>query len=1036
MPPRGGSLFDPDAHPFLEGREEGTSWRDTPASPPPVSDAVILHALSAVQFLRDRRETGVDAAVRLSFRALDVEQLGHVYESLLDRTAVRAAETLLGIRGAADPDFLMPLAEAEALGPENLRDHPALRPAGRRRAASGPTSGPTSGQGGRRRAGSAPAGADADAPDPRADILRACGGDGALADRILPFHAHLRRDLLGRPLIIPAGRLHAAPDSRRRDTGAHYTPASLTRTLTDAALEPHVLRGPAEGLPREKWTPRSAAEILSLRVCDMAMGSGAFLVQACRRLAEHLSRAWERESTPRIPRDAEERLALARRRVAETCLHGVDNSPMAVEMARLSLWLVTMDRRAPFTFLDHALRCGDALMGVTDTRQIARLSLRPEEDGRLFLGFADMEDAVRRATEARRHLEAIPTDSVLDVERKRALLHAAAEAVERLRPRADALLAASVRAGGRISDEDRTRLTDILLSSRLSQEEILAWIEEDRLRLICGTAGGARDERTDDACPGWTRPLHWALDFPEIFGRERPGFDVIIGNPPFKGSQIMREDLGNPYRGHLVRVLAGGTRGKADLAAYFFLRAAELVREGGDIALVATNTIAQGGTREAGLRLLEKRGCAIRAAWPNTPWEGAAAVTTSQIVIRRPAPAAPWRGPVLLNGEAVPAISSFLKLGEAGEEDWEAKKLAENAGLAFQGCIPLGEGFLVSEEEAKNWREADPANAEVLFPYINGEDLASSPEQKASRWIINFFDWDEARARRHVLPFARLEERVRPEREMNKRKQRRENWWLFAERAVGLYHAVGRGDAFQKHPKNWKPLPPLEQVIAVSVVSKHGAFAMVDNASVFSMMLVVFASDDPALFGLLQSTIHQEWARKLCSTLETRLRYTPTTAFETFPLPARDGWDGVRDAGRQLHERRAEIMKARGMGLTELYNAVHDPASTLPEAGELRNLHEELDRAAAAAWGWDDLDMGHGFREQAHLPERDRIRHAVPEETRLEILRRLLRLNRERFEAEAAGGAGRQASGAGRRGGSASGSRGGRGRKGGTGSLV
>src|SRR5205807_1270981 len=123
--------------------------------------------------------------------------------------------------------------------------------------------------------------------------------------------------------------------------------------------------GPAEGAEPAAWLLRPAAEILGLRVCDLAMGSGAFLVAACRYLAERVVEAWEREEAAfdpatgtLLPEGAEDRLTLARRLVAERCLYGVDLNPMAVDMAKLSLWLVTLARNRPFTFVDHALRRG------------------------------------------------------------------------------------------------------------------------------------------------------------------------------------------------------------------------------------------------------------------------------------------------------------------------------------------------------------------------------------------------------------------------------------------------------------------------------------------------------------------------------------------------------------------------------------------------------------------------------------------------------------------------------------------------------
>ncbi len=985
----GGSLFDPDAYPFLEGRAEGSSWKRVEARPLAVDNKVILHMLESVLFLRDRATTGVDEAVRLSFRALDVEQIGHVYEGLLDRTARRAPQVLLGLKydkKAAEP--WLPLEEAERLSAEGeeaffsaMANITGLTAAKVKSALAG------EGRGRSR------------APDEqrmerkKALLRRVLNGDEALENRILPFLGLLREDGFERPLVVPEGGLYVTAGSQRRDTGTHYTPRPITESLVAATLEPHVYEGPAQGLPRAEWKLKDAESILALRVCDMTMGSGAFLVQVCRYLAERLTEAWEKGAPGRdVPADAEERLFLARRLVADNCLYGVDNNPMAVEMAKLSLWLTTMWKNRPFTFLDHALRTGDALMGISSMEEIKEFSLNRGETQQYLFGFADMQNAVNEALESRRGLEVLRSDSILNVERKAALLDKAEAATHKLRLRADALVMATVAARGALSLDSREKLMEELLDPHFSTqpEALEAWVEARRRRLVQGNDG--------DATPGFTRPFHWALEFPEIFEGENPGFDVLVGNPPFKGSQLMREDLGNFYREYLVNIIGSGVRGQADLAAYFFLRASRLVRRGGDFGLIATNTIAQGDTREVGLLQLEREGCAIRAAWPDVPWEGNATVTTSQIILRRPG-GEEYAGSVLLGDVPVEAISSFLK---AGQEEWEAKPLKENAGIAFQGSIILGEGFLTTEEQARQWMEADAANREVLFPYLVGADVTSDPEQRPSRWVINFFDWEEERASSYRLPFQQIQELVRPIRAENKRKQRREQWWLFAERSSALYHALGRGDAFEKHSQGWKPLNTINEVIVISGVSKYGMFCFVPNRYVMSHALFVFASDDYALFGLLQTSFHHAWARKMCSTMRSDLRYTPSSAFDTFPRPEASLLGPVRTVAEELHGLRAQVMKREGMGLTALYNHLHNPESSLPGAAELRRLHEELDKAAAAAYGWSNLDMSHDFREVGYLPDNDNVRRTIAEPVRLEVLRRLTLLNKERFEKEQA----------------------------------
>ncbi|MBK6534037.1 MAG: hypothetical protein IPF99_32045 [Deltaproteobacteria bacterium] len=229
-------------------------------------------------------------------------------------------------------------------------------------------------------------------------LLQVCENQTDLYERVVPWMGLVREDVHGVPVVFPEGSVYVTEGTTRRSTGTHYTPRRLTEEVVKYTLEPLVYAGPAEGLPREAWTLRAAKDLLALRVCDLAMGSGAFLVQVCRYLAERLVEAWEAAeraaggglvvtpegeltaSDPReraLPADVEERLALARRYVADRCLYGVDINPMAVEMAKLSLWLVTLQRDRPFTFVDHALRCGDSLLGATELRHLEDYTLRP-----------------------------------------------------------------------------------------------------------------------------------------------------------------------------------------------------------------------------------------------------------------------------------------------------------------------------------------------------------------------------------------------------------------------------------------------------------------------------------------------------------------------------------------------------------------------------------------------------------------------------------------------------------------------------------
>ena len=354
LPAYGGGLFDPDRFPFLEGRAEGTDWHAVAADPLPVDDRTLLHLLDALQSLDQGGREG--ARVLLSFRALDVEQIGHVYEGLLDHTAVRITDAALALDGKLEPE--LSVGDLEAWAGEGVLAERLARATGR----------------------SAKAITKALAAEPddlaRARLRAACANDDALLARVAPYHALLRVDLRGDPMVLPAGSLYVTQALDRRASGTYYTPRSLAEEVVQHALDPVAFSpGPAQEADAALWRLRPAAELLDLKVADIAMGSGAFLVAACRYLAARLLEAWaaldegaewtafgrpraSARDEPPLPRDPEERERLAHRLVAERCLYGVDKNPMAVEMAKLSLWLITLAKDRPFSFVDHALRAG------------------------------------------------------------------------------------------------------------------------------------------------------------------------------------------------------------------------------------------------------------------------------------------------------------------------------------------------------------------------------------------------------------------------------------------------------------------------------------------------------------------------------------------------------------------------------------------------------------------------------------------------------------------------------------------------------
>lgn len=324
-------------------------------------------------------------------------------------------------------------------------------------------------------------------------------------------------------------------------------------------------------------------------------------------------------------------------------------------------------------------------------------------------------------------------------------------------------------------------------------------------------------------------------------------------------------------------------------------------------------------------------------------------------------------------------ISTLLE--PAGRVDGVPVPLLENEGRSFIGCYTLGMGFVLSPEEAQEWIAADARNAEVLFPYLNGEDLNSSPDASASRWVIDFNDWDETRAATYALPYQRISDRVRPERQRRKpdgafalRKPLPERWWQYAE----------------KRPAMRKAIAELPEVLVIARISKTVMPLRVPTGSVMNEKTVVFTGVSYSDQALLSSSLHLVWAVKYSSTLETRVNYSPSDVFLTFPRPP--GTDRLEAIGQVLDSERRAIMVSRGLGLTKLYNLVNDPhVHSDADVLRLRDIHVEIDLAVASAFGWDDIPLSHGFHVHRQME-----RWTISPAARVEVLDRLLAENRRR----------------------------------------
>lgn len=422
----------------------------------------------------------------------------------------------------------------------------------------------------------------------------------------------------------------------------------------------------------------------------------------------------------------------------------------------------------------------------------------------------------------------------------------------------------------------------------------------------------------------------------EIVEVEWPTAEFIIGNPPFLGAKLLRRGLGSDYVDDLFKVFKGRVPGMADFVVYWHEKARAMVEQGSAkrVGLLATQNI-RGGASRSVLDRVKKSGD-IFMAWSDEEWtvEGAA-VHVSIVGFDDGSETARS-----LNGSPVSSINSNLT---SGVDVTAAGRLAENADVAFVADIKGGP-FDITAAQARAMLDApNPdgrSNRDVVRPWVNGADVTRRPR---NMWIIDFgVNTPMHEAALYELPFEYVKTHVKPMRDFNRRKRYRELWWLHLEPGTGMR----------------KALKGLDRYLVTPVNAKHRVFAWMDSGTLADHQLIAIARDDDYAFGVLHSRAHQLWALAKGTQLreiETGFRYTPTSTFETFPFPRASGAqrEAISEAAAKLAHLRSQWLNPPGQDaslvrsrtLTNLYN---DPPTWLQQ------LHNELDAAVAAAYGWPD----------------------------------------------------------------------------------
>jgi SAM-dependent methyltransferase len=408
--------------------------------------------------------------------------------------------------------------------------------------------------------------------------------------------------------------------------------------------------------------------------------------------------------------------------------------------------------------------------------------------------------------------------------------------------------------------------------------------------------------------------------------------DVIVGNPPFLGGKYMRLTIGDDYVDRIVAKFPE-VKDSVDFCTYWFRLTHDHLRENCRAGLVATNSISQGKSRRVALDYIVQNNGHIYNAISTQPWSGEANVHISIINWLKTFDAQELT--YYIDYKTVSHINSSLR---AEVDVTQVVKLKANLNYCFQGVIPVGKGFLITEKEVSKWVKVNPKNQEVIKLFSMGANLAQNPHGKPDRWIIDFNNMSLEDASEYELPFTHIKTHVKPERELNRDARAKEYWWRF----------------LRSRPEMRKAIASLTCSFAVPRVSKWSIFTLFQSDWLAGDLNVVVASDDFYILGILTSDLHRHWVKAQSSTLEDRTRYTHNTCFETFPFPQNCPAKtkiAIRAAMQELHDFRTEYMERKQCGITQLYNQFfHEPAS------QLAKLHTKLDKLVAQAYGLTPQD--------------------------------------------------------------------------------
>lgn len=736
----------------------------------------------------------------------------------------------------------------------------------------------------------------------------------------------------------------------RSSSGSHYTPEELVKPLIKHSLDYIIADKVKEANPEEA--------LLSITVCDVACGSGHILLSAARRIAIELAsiREGAEQPSPSFYR-------AALRDVINNCIYGVDYNPLAVELCKVALWLEAHNPGEPLNFLDHHIKCGNSIVGLAHREELEKgipseaFKTLPGDDKDFAKTLRDQNNRelkerkvkeIQLKTEFEKSTNSSVQEAMVEYKTFNKLPETTPSEIEKKQKAYDKFI--NGKGYSFLKAMADTQVAQFFIPKTTDNKNSL--MTDAEFRLILSGWQGWQDRKVSNATVValQKRFFHWFLEFPAIM--QNGGFDCTLGNPPFLGGQKLTGTFGNPFA-EFIKYNYAPIK-SVDLVTYFFRRIYSIIKHKGFLSLISTNTIAQGDARIGGLSVINEKGGTINHAVRSMKWPGLAAVEVSLVTIHK----GEWNKSFVLNQKEVNQITSYLDDNIPLGDPYPLKT---NERKSFQGSIVLGSGFVLTPKEAKQLIEKNQKNRDVLFPYLNGDDLNNQIDQSPTRWVINFNDWplrrytedewndlsdiqqkeiERKKDKNSVIKIAPpnykgkvavdypdclsiVEKLVQPERRRWKldengneiegafalRKPLPERWWHYGEKRPALYSTIAK----------------MDRTMVVAKTAKYRGVFMIKPSIILDQSLTIGIFDSYKDFLIIQSDLCDTYSKSFGTTQETRFRFN-VDILESYPSPKiHDAFllEKIESIGEQHHNYRHHFLHLINLGLTKTYNIFH-----------------------------------------------------------------------------------------------------------------